>query len=180
LTVIQRSTTPWYRQFWPWFIIALPGMSVVMGLSMLYIAIYNADTLVKDNYYKHGLAINEQLDQDRLAAELGLSAKVTIDGLSGEVIVELYGSAIAYENLQLLLIHPVDESRDMEVSLSLVDEGRYRADLSTKPENRYYLRLQPADSATGKSAEIPSWRLNGELDLDILQRVLLESDSANS
>jgi hypothetical protein len=156
---------------------------VVAGLTTVYIAFNNADTLVRDNYYKEGLAINAQLDQDRLAEELGLSAKVVIDELSGEVIVELFGAAERHDDLQLLLIHPVDQSRDMAIDLTLVAAGRYRGDLGAKPQHRYYLRLQPADFRQHGDlapAESSQWRLNGEIDLDRFRQVLLEPASADS
>jgi hypothetical protein len=38
--------TPWYRQFWPWFIIALPATVVVASFFTLWIAISNPDHLV--------------------------------------------------------------------------------------------------------------------------------------
>jgi len=40
--------TPWYRQFWPWFIIALPASAVAAGLLTLWIAMSNPDHLVID------------------------------------------------------------------------------------------------------------------------------------
>ncbi len=37
---------PWYRQFWPWFIIALPASAVVASFITLWLAISNPDQLV--------------------------------------------------------------------------------------------------------------------------------------
>jgi len=37
---------PWYRQFWPWFIIALPASAVVAGFITLWLAISNPDGMV--------------------------------------------------------------------------------------------------------------------------------------
>lgn len=37
---------PWYRQFWPWFIIALPASAVVASFITLWLAISNPDPLV--------------------------------------------------------------------------------------------------------------------------------------
>lgn len=34
---------PWYKQFWPWFIIALPLTSVVASFTVLWLAISNPD-----------------------------------------------------------------------------------------------------------------------------------------
>ena len=40
---------PWYKQFWPWFIIALPASAVVASFITLWIAISNPDPLVVDD-----------------------------------------------------------------------------------------------------------------------------------
>jgi len=39
---------PWYKQFWPWFIIALPASAVVAGFITLWLAISSPDYLVVD------------------------------------------------------------------------------------------------------------------------------------
>jgi len=44
---------PWYRQFWPWFIIALPASAVVAGLYTFWLAVSNPDHLViEDDEYQ--------------------------------------------------------------------------------------------------------------------------------
>lgn len=35
--------TPWYRNFWPWFIVVLLGVSVLGSLTTVAIAVRNAD-----------------------------------------------------------------------------------------------------------------------------------------
>jgi len=40
---------PWYKQFWPWFIIALPASAVVASFFTLWLAISNPDQLVVDD-----------------------------------------------------------------------------------------------------------------------------------
>ena len=37
---------PWFRQFWPWFIIALPTSAVIASFVSLWLAISNPDYLV--------------------------------------------------------------------------------------------------------------------------------------
>jgi hypothetical protein len=39
---------PWYKQFWPWFIIALPASVVVASFFTLWLAVTNPDHLVVD------------------------------------------------------------------------------------------------------------------------------------
>ena len=44
---------PWYRQFWPWFIIALPASAVIASFISLWLAISNPDQLiVTDDEYQ--------------------------------------------------------------------------------------------------------------------------------
>lgn len=37
---------PWYKQFWPWFIIALPASVVIASFFTLWLAVSNPDYLV--------------------------------------------------------------------------------------------------------------------------------------
>jgi hypothetical protein len=39
---------PWYRQFWPWFIIAIPSTAVIGGMITLWLALTYPETLVVD------------------------------------------------------------------------------------------------------------------------------------
>jgi len=44
----EQQIEPWYKQFWPWFIIALPASVVVASFFTLWLAISNPDHLVVD------------------------------------------------------------------------------------------------------------------------------------
>ena len=46
---------PWYRQFWPWFIIALPLSVVIAGFVTLGIAIKHNDPRIDSLYLETGL-----------------------------------------------------------------------------------------------------------------------------
>ena len=45
----QLDTKPWYKQFWPWFIIALPLSAVIASIATFVIALQNPEHLVVDN-----------------------------------------------------------------------------------------------------------------------------------
>jgi hypothetical protein len=45
---LSDENLPWYRQFWPWFIIALPAAVVIASFFTLWLAISNPDHLVLD------------------------------------------------------------------------------------------------------------------------------------
>jgi hypothetical protein len=40
------SLIPWYRQFWPWFIIAIPSAAIIGGLVTLWLALTHPESLV--------------------------------------------------------------------------------------------------------------------------------------
>lgn len=46
---MQNDTTkpsaPWYKQFWPWFLISLPASVVVASMFTISIAVDNAPTI---------------------------------------------------------------------------------------------------------------------------------------
>jgi hypothetical protein len=46
---VPGQNLPWYRQFWPWFIIALPASAVVASFITLWLAISRPDPLVIDD-----------------------------------------------------------------------------------------------------------------------------------
>lgn len=48
---------PWYRQFWPWFLLALPAAALIAGFSTLVIAFRHADQEISEPYVKRGLII---------------------------------------------------------------------------------------------------------------------------
>jgi hypothetical protein len=72
------DSTPWFRQRWPWLLIAGPAIVVVAGIVTIWLAIRSDDGLVADDYYKQGLAINQVIGRAERAQALGLTAKVTI------------------------------------------------------------------------------------------------------
>ncbi len=46
----QKDTQPWYRHFWPWFIIVLLGSSVSASLYTVYLAASTAEPVLDQSY----------------------------------------------------------------------------------------------------------------------------------
>ena len=77
----EAPVEPWYRQGWPWFLIALPATAVVAGIVTLVIAAKTFDGMVVDDYYKEGRAIVQTIGRVEHARELGLRAALrTVHG----------------------------------------------------------------------------------------------------
>ncbi|MCG6657657.1 FixH family protein [Halomonas campisalis] len=149
-----QAPSPWYKQFWPWFLLGLLFTSIFGSSTLAVMAVRTADGLVQQDYYEHGRAINMVLAKQQRAEELGLAANLRIDPLTSDVIVQLDGDERP-ERLYVELIFPTLGGRDQSLTLEHVGNGRY---LGQAPDNlryRWYLQLHP-------SAEQPEWRLVGE------------------
>ena len=165
MTAQPEGTKPWYRQFWPWFIIALPASVVVAGITTVFIAFDNADSLVDDNYFSEGLAINMRLEQDQLAEQMGISAAITWDAQTGEMMLKL--STLSTDSqitdelqnadmMELQLLHPAQQDMDQQLQMMRVAPGYFRVSLDRPLNQRYYLRVAPLPDR--------QWRLSGEMD----------------
>ena len=89
----EDNVLPWYKEFWPWFIIGMLSFSVVLGLSLLTIAIRNADSLVVDNYYDVGKGINTSLEREQLADQLNIGGTLSLDNDIGQVELIVSGDS---------------------------------------------------------------------------------------
>lgn len=151
----REDTEPWYRQFWPWFLIALPGSVVVAGIGMIIFANQHADDLVVDAYYKDGLAINRQLEKQARASEIGIRANLLL--VDERVQVRLTGAAadtVAPLSLNLRLSHPLEADRDFSVELERVAPSLYVGALPAPAAVNWHWILVP---------DSDRWRLDGTL-----------------
>lgn len=167
-----EDTLPWYKQFWPWFLIALPGSVVIAGFVMLYIANLYSDDLVVDEYYKDGLAINRQLEKQRRASDLGLSAEIRVHERRVQLRLEGDASDTSLQRsassgrpqrtdsrdetsgLRLTLSHPLEADRDFQVALERRAPGLYGATMPAQVAPNWHWILESPDG---------DWRLDGSL-----------------
>ena len=154
MSTAMNEVSPWYKQFWPWFIMAFPASAVIAGIATVFIAVNNPDGLVKDDYYKAGLGINKTLEREQQAATLGLSAAATWVPQQQQVSLQLDAhQPVKSERLVLQLVHPTRSGQDMQVPLLHQGNGRYSGLLENTPSTgNWYLFITPEDD---------SWRING-------------------
>ena len=94
---------PWYREPWPWLLMAGPCVVIVAGFFTLWLAITSDDGLVADDYYKRGLAINQTLSRALRAEQLALGARVVLGADGARARVTLTGTGVLPEYLRLRL-----------------------------------------------------------------------------
>ncbi len=158
----ENNPPPWYKQFWPWFMVGILVFAVIIGLGLLFIALANQDSMVRDNYYKEGRAINMHLGRDHMARELGLTAEFSIDELTGEVSLALQGNLDTLPRaLQLDVISPSHADRDRSVILNQLRGNQYAGQLEANVRGRHYIDLsdptRPGDDG---------WRLTDEMQIE--------------
>ncbi|MDF1691698.1 MAG: FixH family protein [Zhongshania sp.] len=162
----RNEPSKWYRQFWPWFLIALPGTVVIASISTLVIAITHGDNLVRDDYYKDGLAINRYLEQDEAARLMQLSATGKL--AQGYIEITLRGTTLpSYKHLLLRWQHPTSEDRDFKTVLINNGANHYSGQLPQDVSGRWYLALESFDNKDSR------WRLKSHFDTDHTQQFTL-------
>ena len=142
---------PWYRQFWPWFLIALPLTAVCASMVTIYLATTRSHSMVVDDYARIGLSTQQRFERDQQARELGLSASLTLTGSTAAL--ELRAPDFTNPDvLFLTLSHPTQPEKDRRVEL-VSDGTRYLGQIDLPDAERWYIQLEPTDF---------SWRLAGE------------------
>ncbi len=139
----EKDDKPWYKYGLLWLVIALPASAVIAGITTVFIAAHKPDSLVVDDYYKDGLAINEIKDKDRKARDLGLIARMEFSGEQ----VRLFMTGAEPDQISLRLIHPTQAERDQQITLQAVSTGLYLGEgLEALTPVSWKIRLEDEDS----------------------------------
>jgi hypothetical protein len=157
--VTREDTKPWYRQFWPWFIIALPAASVIGGLTTFWISMQTSDSLVLRSEDGVRSATDRRTAAERFASTAGLAAFVDIDPLTGAIRASMRSGDLddVPTELEFELSHPAFAERDRTITLvrAMPDaDGNpvWVGHFTTVPEGRFYVALTSGDT----------WRLSAE------------------
>lgn len=158
------AVEPWYRQFWPWFIISVPAATVIGCMFTIFLAITRPDPLVVDDYSRIAETTERRFRMADTASALGLEGNLQVAAVAGEVEVHLQQAGAARfldwpDTLLLELSHPTAPDKDLEILLTrapLAGAGTYRARLAPLAgQERWYAAVE----SLGESAD--GWRLTG-------------------
>lgn len=152
---------PWYKQFWPWFLIALPASVVIAGTAMIVYSFTNADSLVDDDYYRSGLAINQNLNAQDYASAHGMQAQFHFFPQHQRVKLELSGNLAQFpQTLSLAFSHPTDAAEDFTLALESVGGNSYAAESPRPIMGRWYFKLSNP-TVTGEDKQ-QAWLLQSQ------------------
>ena len=107
----------WYRQRWPWVLVAGPLAVVVASLASAWIAVRSDDGLVAEDYYRQGLLINKKLQPSAQPVPMP-GARVAVDS-DHRVHVRLRDADHVPARLELTLMRPNDRAHALLVRLTL-------------------------------------------------------------
>lgn len=153
--IMQRidQNIEWYKQFWPWFLIFLPGSVVVACIVTITIAVQSADSMVVDDYYKHAMQINRDLSKSEYAKEVNLSGSFLVRANKLELAVSVNKDTIKLApTLMLEFSHPAKADKDFSITLvQLADRPL------TKSDNKIYARYVSQENERIKSLAQAAW-----------------------
>ena len=129
---------PWYKEPWPWILMAGPAAVVVAGIATTWIAFAGADGLVADDYYKRGLAVNAMLAREQAAERLGIAADLERSG--GTLRVSLRG--ISPEFIFIKLVHPTRANLDLRLRLERKAAHIYEVPLPALAAGRWRVIIE--------------------------------------
>lgn len=128
----------WYRERWPWILMAGPAAVIVAGAFTTWIAFASSDGLVADDYYRQGLAINQELRRQQRALDLGLSATFELAG--GRLRARISGGAP--EAVVAHLAHTTRAGYDQRLRLLPVGNGAYEGRVADLPPGRWQVVIE--------------------------------------
>jgi len=154
-----RHATPWYRSKWPWLLMLAPAFALFGGIAMLVVAFASNDGLVAEDYYKQGLTINQQLQRERRASALDLSAQLQFS--PGRALLQL--SVPGPTVLRVRFVHPTRAANDHEVPANRTGPFVYEAALPVLEPGKWLVQIEDLDR---------TWRMTGEWNGESRLRVL--------
>ena len=147
----RRSSSPgsnvpptgaWYREPWPWIIIAGPLTVVIACMATTVIAVRSDDGMVAGDYYKRGLLVNQQLPKGGLVtAHLGALLALAPDG---ELKVRPEAGDPQGDFLRVTLSHPGSGARET-LSLRRNADGDFVGMLAQSREGRWIVAVESTD-----------------------------------
>ena len=148
---------PWYREPWPWILMAGPVAVIVAGAVTGWLALRSYDGLIADDYYKQGLQVNQVLARARAAAERGIAGELKlIPGSDGVFALDLVSARGALpQSIQVALSHPTRAGLDQRVrALPAPSQGIYSGRIASLAPGRWNVIVEDSSGL---------WRIRGEL-----------------
>lgn len=152
---------PWYKQFWPWFLMLIPFSVIIAMIITLTIASrYGDNPMVVDDYYKKGRGINAEVEKVQAAQALNIEfAFKQVDQR-----FELSYSSGAPEQFTALTVqfyHSTLSEKDFSMVLTADAQGIYRGELPVQDKGKWTITITPFDHSwrVSQQIQLPAYRI---------------------
>jgi len=134
---------PWYRDRWPWLLMAGPIIVVLAGFATAWLAWSTDDGVVADDYYKRGLVINRELERTGRGEMLRLSAVLAL-APDGAVRLELSGAdgMAVPPAVRARFANATRAGFDRTATLSRMADGTYSGRIVPLPPGRWLVAVE--------------------------------------
>lgn len=160
----SSDTQPWYKERWPWILMAGPAIVIVAGVVTTWLAVVSNDGLVTDDYYKQGMTVNQRLQRDHKAAALGLHADVMRSGSNLRLLLGVASDARLPETIAIKLAHPTQAGQDQLVKMTSEGQGFYSGQMTSEITGRWIVSIEDPSG---------DWRLQGNWLMDSTEALRL-------
>ncbi len=116
---MSTSSDHWYHHGPVWLVVSIPFTAVVFGVLMFVMAAKTPSDLVVDDYYKEGKGINQRLQLDRRAGELGVSVELANVSEAGLTLT----SGADTRFIEMNLYHVASQEKDLTAGFSHTSNG---------------------------------------------------------
>jgi uncharacterized protein len=144
---MHAENTPWFKMPIMWLLIGIPASAVIVGIFFISLAVNTKDSLVRDNYYKDGLAINEELAWDKKAASLDVRMRLVANADQSELHAFIDNSRAELPNLLLVKFsHPTLKDQDQDALLQrIANSNEYAGSLEHPLNSRFYIQIEATE-----------------------------------
>ncbi|EIA1341984.1 TPA: hypothetical protein GRR93_10310 [Vibrio parahaemolyticus] len=155
---------PWYKQFWPWFLIILPLTVVVWTIATVVVFSNNSVSLVAEDYYKKGKGINIDISKMNVARDLGLNANIS--SLDNNIVIGFTKGALThYPALTATFTHRTLPNRDFTKLVTADASGNYRFTTEDAIQGPWFVELEPHDK---------QWMIQGKVEFPAVSVSLMK------
>lgn len=154
---LSKDSQAWYKEPWPWILMAGPVIVIIAGFITAWLAVASNDGLVTDDYYKQGLTVNQRLQRDHQAGKLGLQADIMRSDKGVRLMLATAAETALPEEIVLKLAHPTRAGYDQSVRMLNEGAGFYSGKLTENISGRWLVSIEdPAGQ----------WRIQGDWQAD--------------
>ncbi|MBQ4809887.1 FixH family protein [Pseudoalteromonas luteoviolacea] len=149
------NPTPWYKNFWPWFLMFFPLVTIIACVILVTVAVGNGPDMVVDDYYKKGKAINLELSKFNKAKALYLHGDLRIE--NDRVSFNFTkGDHSKVNALKVSFYHRTIKEYDFSLTLLANASGAFTGLLEEPHQGAFTVFIEPMDG---------SWKMKENLQL---------------